>query len=166
MGSDGGRPAQAHGPSTAKGDAATSSSAHDGPGRPSEDRFVRHAGDGSRFTLAHAFRCAFEGVLASLRTQRNFRIHVPFAIAAIVLGILLRIPLWGWASIVICIAAVFALEVLNTAVESVVDLVSPEWDRLAKVAKDCAAGAVLVFAVASLAIALIVFLPPFAALFA
>lgn len=67
---------------------------------------------------------------------------------------------------VLCIALVMALELVNTAIESVVDLVSPEWNLLAKRAKDCAAGAVYLAAFASIVVAAIVYLPRLAALVA
>ena len=66
----------------------------------------------------------------------------------------------------LCIIAVFSLEMLNTAVESIVDLVSPEWNRLAMVAKDCAAGSVFVAAIGSLVVAAIVYIPPLVAILA
>ncbi len=68
-------------------------------------------------------------------------------------------------AIVICIVLVLAAECLNTAVESVVDLVSPDYAELAKHAKDCAAGAVLVCALGAVAVAAAVFVPRLAALF-
>ena len=88
------------------------------------------------------------------------RIHAVFAIAAIVLGFALRIDAAGWLAIVICICLVFSFEILNTALEALVDLVSPEYHELAARVKDCAAGAVLVCAIGSLVVAAIVFLPP------
>lgn len=112
--------------------------------QPLKDAFS-HAGDG----VIHAFK------------ERNMRIHLAFAIAAILLGLVLRVDQAAWLAIVICIALVFALEVLNTALESVVDLVSPDYHELAKHAKDCAAGAVLIAAVGSLVVACIVYIPAF-----
>ena len=129
-------------------------------------KFVRHAGDGSTFSVADAFGCAAAGVGHAFATQRNFKIHAVFAALAVVLGFALGISQAGWLAIVLCIVAVFSLEMLNTAVESIVDLVSPEWNSLAKVAKDCAAGSVFVAAIGSLVVAAIVFVPPVVALVA
>ncbi len=125
-----------------------------------DERFVHHAADQAPIAMARAFSCAFSGILYALRTQRNFKVHAAFALAAVVLGFALRIPRWSWLAVVACIAAVIALEVMNTAVEAVVDMVSPEWNELAMRAKDCAAGAVYVAALGSLAIAAIVYIPP------
>ena len=124
------------------------------------DRFVRHAGDGSSFPMSQAVACATCGIRHAFSTQRNFKVHAVFAALAVVLGFALRIPQPSWLAVILCIVAVFALETLNTAVESIVDLVSPEWNRLAMVATDCAAGSVFLAAVGSLVVAAVVYLPP------
>ena len=130
-------------------------------GMAPEGRFVRHGGDEwSGFPLSDAFACAAVGVGKAFVTQRNFKIHAAFAIVAIVLGFFLGISQAGWLAIVICIMTVFSLETVNTAIEAIVDMTSPEWNRLAKVAKDCAAGAVLIAAVGSILVACIVYIPP------
>ncbi|WP_165171543.1 diacylglycerol kinase family protein [Adlercreutzia sp. ZJ242] len=152
--------------------ASETSTAQAAPARdsaPDEARFVRHAADSrasahARFTLFRAFSCAWEGIAYAFTSQRNLKIHSAFAVLAVALGFALRISEAGWLSVVVCIALVMALEVVNTAVESVVDLVSPEWNELAKRAKDCAAGAVYLAAGASLVVAAIVFLPRLCAL--
>ena len=76
-----------------------------------------------------------------------------------VLGFLLEIDTPSWLAIALCIFGVFAAELINTSIESVVDMVSPQWSELAKRAKDCAAGAVCVSAFGSVVIAAIVFIP-------
>lgn len=133
-------------------------------------RFVRHADEArssanSSFSLAKAFSCAWQGIRYTFVSQRNLKIHFVFALLAVVLGVLLRISETGWLAVVLCIALVMCLEIVNTAIESVVDLVSPEWHILAKHAKDCAAGAVYLAAFASLVVACIVFLPRIVSLF-
>ena len=130
-----------------------------------EQMFVRHGGDEwSGFPLKDAFACAAIGVGKAFITQRNFKIHAAFAVLAIILGFALGISQAGWLAIVLCITAVFSLETVNTAIEAIVDMTSPEWNKLAKVAKDCAAGAVLLSAAGSLVIAAIVYIPPIMAL--
>lgn len=126
---------------------------------PIDEKEVRHAGDSFSFPMWKAFRCAFSGMAYSIVTQRNFRIHLLFAILALVLGAILDISEAGWYAVIICIASVFALEVVNTAIESFVDMASPEWNELAMRAKDCAAGAVLVAAIGSVIIAALVYTP-------
>ena len=102
---------------------------------------------------------ALAGIRRALHNQRNLRIHVTIAAAVVVAGFALRISRTEWAAVVTLIALVIGLELLNTAIEALVDLASPEPHHLAKVAKDTAAGAVLVAAVGSAIVGLIVFLP-------
>lgn len=119
----------------------------------------KDSAQGKGQSLPHSFACAWQGVKNAFH-ERNMRIHAGFAIAACVLGIILGIDPPAWLAIMICICLVFALEILNTALEALVDLVSPEYHELAKRAKDCSAGAVLVCAIGSLIVAAIIFLPP------
>ena len=109
-------------------------------------------------SLPHAFECAAEGVRFALG-QRNMRIDVCAAVLAVALGVVLRIDAPSWLAVVLCIGGVLALETLNTAIESVVDLASPEYHVLAKHAKDCAAGAALIAACASVVVGCVVFIP-------
>lgn len=130
-------------------------------------RFVRNDADKdarARFSLGRAFSCAWGGIVYTTRTQRNMKIHFAVTAAAVVLGVVLGIDAPSWAAIAICIAVVLAAECLNTALESVVDLVSPDYAELAKHAKDCAAGAVLLCAVGAVAVAVAVFVPRLLAL--
>lgn len=110
-------------------------------------------------SLGSAFKNAFAGI-AHAATQRNFKIELGFAVAAIVLGVALQISFTQWAVIFTCIGVVLAGECVNTAIEAVVDLVSPEYHELAKHAKDCAAGAVLIMSIGALFVAAFVYLPP------
>lgn len=119
-----------------------------------------------RFSLAQAFSCAGAGVAHAVRTQRNMKIHLAVAVLAVALGFALRIDAPSWLAVIVCIALVIAMECVNTAVEAVVDLVSPGYAELARVAKDCAAGAVLVCAAGAVVVGAVVFLPRMAALLA
>jgi diacylglycerol kinase len=106
-----------------------------------------------------SFGYAFRGLWYALRTQRNARVHLVLALLAILLGIVLRISAVEFALIFVAITAVFITEMVNTAVELCVDLASPEYHPLAKIAKDVAAGAVLLSAILAVVIALFVFVP-------
>lgn len=131
------------------------------------DQFVRNDADkhcGKRFPFAHALSCAKAGMVYAFRFQRNMRIHAGFGVLAVILGFVLGVDAASWTAIVLCIGIVFAAECLNTAIESIVDLVSPDYEELARRAKDCAAAAVLVCAIASLIVAAVVFLPRLGAL--
>lgn len=108
-----------------------------------------------------SFKYAWAGVRYAFMTQRNFRIHTVIGTCAISLGIFLHIPGGEMAIIGLTSALVLVLELINTAIESVVDLtVKQTYHELAKIAKDCAAGAVLVAALAAVFVAAFILLPP------
>lgn len=112
-----------------------------------------------------SFKYAWEGVSYTFRTQRNFRIHTIVGSMAIALGIFLQVSLVELSIIILTIAAVLAMELLNTSIESLVDLsVEQTYHQLAKIAKDCAAAAVLVSSLAAIMIAGCLLLPPLSAL--
>ncbi len=115
--------------------------------------------------LITSFKYAWAGVRYAFITQRNFRIHTVIGTLAISLGIFLKITAVEMSVVGLTIALVLVLELLNTAIESVVDLtVKQSYHELAKIAKDCAAGAVLVAAIAAVLVASLVLLPPLVAL--
>ncbi|MCI8469885.1 MAG: diacylglycerol kinase family protein [Eggerthellaceae bacterium] len=123
-------------------------------------RFVRNEGDKearARFTLGQAFSCAWCGIRHALATQRNMRIHLAVAVVAVALGLALGLDAPSWAAVILCIAGVLAAECANTAIEAVVDLVTDEYAELARVAKDCAAGAVCLMAAGSVAVGAVVY---------
>ena len=108
-----------------------------------------------------SFKYAWAGISYSFQTQRNFRIHVAVCAFAIGLSILLHLEPVEISVIAITSGLVLTLELVNTAIESLVDLtVKQTYHDLAKIAKDCAAGAVLVSALVSLLVAAILLLPP------
>ena len=96
-----------------------------------------------RHSLAAAFGFAFAGLAAAWRSQRNVRIQTAIAAAVLIAGAFLHLSLLAWAVVVLAIAVVIATELANTAIEALVDLVSPEEHPLAKRSKDVAAGAAL-----------------------
>lgn len=111
-------------------------------------------------SLWTSFKYAWMGVSYAFQTQRNFRIHVIVGGVAIGLGIFLHLSVVELAVIGLTIGAVLAMELLNTAIESVVDLtVKQSYHDLAKIAKDCAAAAVLVSSIAALLVAGFLMLP-------
>jgi diacylglycerol kinase (ATP) len=117
----------------------------------------------SRFL--QSFKYAFKGIFASFaKRQINIKIHVGIAIVTIVLAIILSINMMEWITIIACIGIVIAAEMMNTAIETLVDIVSPEWNEKAGRVKDIAAGAVLVLAIMALIIGIVIFLPKILAL--
>lgn len=113
----------------------------------------------TRATFFSAFRFAWMGVSHVLRTQRNARIHLGVGTAVIAAAVALQIAAVELAMLVVCITMVVAAEMMNTVVEATVDLVSPSYHPLAKIAKDVAAGAVLVCAIGAAVIGAIVLGP-------
>jgi len=106
-----------------------------------------------------AFRFAFEGILHGLKEERNLKVHFIAAIVVIIAGILTGLTGAEWFVVIILIGAMLSFELMNSAVERIVDLVTFEQHPLAKQAKDLAAGAVLVFAIVSAVIGLMIFIP-------
>jgi diacylglycerol kinase len=106
-----------------------------------------------------SFGYAFEGIYYTLRTQRNMRVHLGIGIVAAALGLWLGISGVEWAVLLVMMALVFTLEMINTVVEALVDLMTDRFHPLAKVAKDVAAGAVLVAALLAVGVGLFLFLP-------
>jgi diacylglycerol kinase (ATP) len=109
--------------------------------------------------LVAAFRYAFQGLWYMLRTQRNAQIHCLVGACAVALAVALRVERWEWTALLLTITLVLAAEGANTAVEAAVDLATSARHPLAKVAKDVAAGTVLLCAIASVVVGCLIFLP-------
>ena len=110
-------------------------------------------------SLYESLGYAFEGIWTGIRKERNMKIHCLAIICVTLAGTLLHITATEWCICLLLFALVAALELVNTAVEAVVDLVTEEKKPLAKIAKDTAAGAVLSAAIVSVIIGCIIFLP-------
>lgn len=108
-----------------------------------------------------SFTYAFQGIKTFFQTQHNAWIHILATVIVIVLGNIVSLSNAEWCWITVAIAVVFITEMLNTAIEFLTDLVSPEYHPLAKKTKDVAAGAVLMSAIFALIIALTIFFPKF-----
>ena len=110
--------------------------------------------------LPTSFLYAAKGLRYAFSTQRNFRIHVGFALGAFLLGLFLGLNKSDLAIMALTATSVLVLELLNTAIEAVVDLaIGKRFHPLAKIAKDCSAGAVLVASISSLLIAVLLLFP-------
>lgn len=116
-----------------------------------------------RFSLIEAFACAFKGIFDTA-VERNFKIELVFGVLAVILGFVFSISSFEWLTVIVCIALVLGGETFNSAIEAVVDLASPDFHELAGKAKDCAAGAVLLFSIGSLAVGCVIFIPKLLAL--
>lgn len=111
----------------------------------------------SRFLKSFGF--AIKGLKQGFKTELNFRVHVVAAVLTFVAGWYFEVSLLEWLAIIICIGSVLAAELMNTAIEGLVNLVSPEFNPRAGLVKDVAAAAVLVVALMSLVVGLIIFVP-------
>ena len=109
--------------------------------------------------LINSFKYAIEGIVSSFKTERNMKIHIFIMILVIIAGIILKISALDWIILVIMIALVISAELFNTTFETVVDMITKERNEKAKLAKDIAAGAVLVLAIGSIIVGLIIFIP-------
>jgi diacylglycerol kinase (ATP) len=122
--------------------------------------FLRRASRSSlprQSSLRWSFNWAFEGIVYVLRTQRNMQIHVAVAVIALVLGLVLDFSRLELAAVMGAVSLVLVAEMMNTAIEAAIDAVVTTYHPLVKIAKDVAAGAVLVATVNALAIAYFVF---------
>jgi diacylglycerol kinase len=104
-----------------------------------------------------AFSYALKGIVAAFKSERNIKVHVVIAALTIAGGFYYRITATEWCAVSLCIGLVLAFELMNTAIEDLVDLVTQEWKPQAGKIKDAAAGAVLIASVAALVVGLIVF---------
>ncbi|KAF0825600.1 diacylglycerol kinase family protein [Cytobacillus firmus] len=119
----------------------------------SRDKKVR------RHNVLNSFVFAFSGIRTALWNERNLQIHLAVSLAVMFFGIYFGISRLEWMIILLAIGGMFSLELLNTAIERAVDLSTEDYHPLAKQAKDIAAGAVLVFAIISVIIGGVIFLP-------
>lgn len=103
------------------------------------------------------FGYAFKGLWVAVSEQLNMKVHILAAVIVIAAGFYFKVTLTEWCILTLCIGAVIAFEMINTALEYLVDLVSPQQHPLAGKAKDVGAGAVLVVAITAAVIALFIF---------
>ena len=125
-----------------------------------KDRRRRH-----RTPLYKSFGFAIRGIWICLKTERNIRIHCLAAVLVVIFGAWLKISVTEWLACLGLFGMIMGLELMNTAVEAVVDLVTEEYRPLAEKAKDVAAGAVLIAAFFAATMGYIIFLPKLALYF-
>lgn len=109
--------------------------------------------------IKNSFKYAIEGIWTSFKTERNMKIHIFIMILVIIAGIILKINKSEWIICIILFAIVIGSELFNTSIETIVDMVMPEKNEKAKIAKDVSAGAVLVVAIGAAIIGLVIFVP-------
>lgn len=109
--------------------------------------------------LLKSFSFATSGIMMAIKNERNLRIHLTIALIMIILGFIFSISAVEWVLLLLAIGGMISLEILNTAIERLVDLVTLDFHPLAKQAKDLAAGAVFSFAIICVIIGMIIFGP-------
>ncbi len=112
-----------------------------------------------------SFTFAWKGILTCAGHEQNITFHLIAAIIVLAAGFCFGISRTEWMVVMLCIGTVIAAELFNSAIERLVDMVSPEWQKIAGEVKDIAAGAVLITAIAAAIVGMIVFLPYVIALF-
>ena len=111
----------------------------------------------SRFIKSFSY--ALSGIVYAVKTQRNMKVHTIALLLVLIVGFWLELSNLEWAIVLIMAGIVITCEMLNTAIEALVDLETKEYHSLAKIAKDVAAGAVLIASILSVVIALLIFVP-------
>lgn len=115
--------------------------------------------------FVNSFSYPIKGLRYAYKNEQNLAVDVGIALLVVIFGFLFRINKYEWAILVLTIGLVISCELINTAIEAVVDLVTEEYHPLAKVAKDTSAAAVLVFAMVAVIVGLIIFVPKIIGLF-
>ena len=112
-----------------------------------------------RHALIKSFEYAAAGLRGIILQERNFKIQLFIGLCAVIVGIFVKLNTSEWLDLVIVITLVLVFELINTSIEEIVDLVSPEYQEKAKIAKDVAAGTVLVASIGSVIVGILLFLP-------
>ncbi len=109
--------------------------------------------------LINSFKYAFKGLGSAVKSERNMKIHFTMMMLVIIAGIFFNIAIWEWITCFILFGLVIGMECVNTAIEIIVDMVSPKYNETAGRAKDIAAGGVLACAIGAAVAGIFIFLP-------
>ncbi len=112
-----------------------------------------------------SIKSAFEGIVWSLKTQPNYRIHILLSLISLAAGILLKISYYEFLTVILLILFGLVIETVNTAIEQTTDAIDLKWRADIKIAKDVSAGAMLIFAIGSALISCIIYIPRILELF-
>lgn len=108
-------------------------------------------------SFIRSFGYALEGFITAVRTERNIKVMLVMGAAAVIAGVVLQIDLLSWCLVALCVGMVIFAELVNTAIEAIVDLATQELHPLAKRAKDIAAASVYTLSITAAIVGLIVF---------
>ena len=109
--------------------------------------------------LSNSFKYAGNGIFSAFKSELNMQVHFCLMLLVILCGIIFEISLLEWQMCIVLFGVVIGAEIFNTAIETVVDLVMPNINEKAKLAKDLAAGAVLIIAISAAIVGLTIFVP-------
>ncbi len=118
--------------------------------------------DSNKFSLKSrlkSFRFAIRGFSSLLKNEHNSRIHLIATVIAISLGIILKLSFSEWSLLIIVIGIVFLTELINSSLETLADIIDPDWNKLIMIAKDYSAAAVLISAIIALAVGCLIMIP-------
>ncbi len=109
--------------------------------------------------IINSFKYAIEGIITSFKTETNMKIHILITVLVLIMGFLLKLSKLEWIICIFAITIVITAELFNTAIETIVDMITKEKNEKAKIAKDVSAGAVLVTAIGAAIVGVTIFLP-------
>lgn len=109
--------------------------------------------------LKSSLAFAFDGLKHAYKNEQSMTVHIIITVLVIICGIIFRLNSLEWIAVVFCIGIMMCLELVNTSIEAVVDLVTEKYNEKAKVAKDVAAAVSVMFSFTSIIIGLIIFIP-------
>ena len=115
---------------------------------------------GEVYSLVKSFSYAVRGWFFCIKNERNMRLHTVVSVAMILFSLVFQLTMLEYAVLIVTMALVLTCEMINTAIEALVNLETGAYDHLARVAKDVAAGAVFVMSIAAVAVGLVLFLKP------
>ncbi|MDP4170020.1 MAG: diacylglycerol kinase family protein [Bacillota bacterium] len=110
-------------------------------------------------SLIQSFSYALSGIISVIKAERNMRIHLSATVAVTIMAFYFSISSFEWLCLLLAIGGMLSLELVNSSIERVVDLVTEDYHPLAKQAKDMAAGAVFLFAIITVVMGAMIFLP-------
>jgi diacylglycerol kinase len=109
--------------------------------------------------LLNSFKYAICGIIYVVKTQQNMKIHLLISLLVIIFSYIIKINQYEWIALIITISIVLMMETINTAIEKTIDLITEDYNINAKIAKDTAAGAVLIVAIMAIGVGCLIFIP-------
>ncbi len=122
-------------------------------------------GKQAKISQMKSFAVAFQGIWTLIRNERNFRFHLLVTIMVVIAGFFFNVEKAEWLAVFLCIGLVLSMEALNTSIEYICDMISPEHHPMVKMIKDVSAAAVLLSSIIAVIVGCIIFIPYILSLF-